>query len=88
LDQSLGAWAECRRRLLLFIAQRRRLRLTSQPTKGKPTMSDAAKIAELEKQVRFLRQKLDETRRAFGMSSIIDEQLVAINARKDALARG
>jgi hypothetical protein len=47
-----------------------------------------AKIAELEKQIRFLTQKLDETRRAFGMSGIIDEQLLAINARKDALARG
>jgi len=47
-----------------------------------------AKNAELEKQIRFLTQKLDETRRAFGMSGIIDEQLLAINARKDALARG
>ena len=45
-------------------------------------------IAALKRKVEMLTQKLDETRRALGFSSIIDEQLIAINARKDALSRG
>ncbi len=50
-------------------------------------MNDA-KIAELEKQVRILTQKLDEARRMLGLSPVLDEQLMAINARKDALSQG
>jgi hypothetical protein len=38
-------------------------------------------IAELKRQVEMLTRKLDETRRVCGLSPIIDEQLMAINAR-------
>ncbi len=40
-----------------------------------------ASITRLERRVEFLTQKLDEARRAVRLSSIIDEQLAAINAR-------
>lgn len=50
-------------------------------------MDENAKITELEKQVRMLTQRLDETRRMLGMSPIIDEQLEAIRARSVAAGR-
>jgi len=40
-----------------------------------------ARIAALERRIEFLTQKLDEARRAVRLSSILDEQIIAINAR-------
>ena len=39
------------------------------------------KLAELNRKINFLTQRLDETRRRVNLSSIIDEQQLAINSR-------
>lgn len=39
------------------------------------------RLRKAEARIEFLTQKLDETRRAFRLSSLIDDQVISINAR-------
>lgn len=54
-------------------------------------MDDSVRIAELEIKVRTLTQQIHQVDcyfRSQGWPPVVDEQLAAINVRKDALAQG
>lgn len=51
-------------------------------------MEDKTKIAVLETRLDHVTRRLDEVLRHCRLAPIMDEQLMAINARKDALAKG